>query len=272
MNCTPDSFSDGGKLSTLGSIVDRAHQAVDQGAQALDIGGESTRPGASRIDADEQIRRVVPAIRAIRDEGIAVPMTIDTTIAGVAQAALDAGADAINDVSGGTEDPAMISLASDRGCGIILMHRLVPPDQDQFSDRYAVEPVYADVVETVRLFFMERIEACLSAGIERSRIMLDPGLGFGKSVEQNLELIGRAEELTSLGFPLLSGASRKSFVGRITHARDSDPSERISGSIGCSIVHLLHGARFFRVHDVAAHRQALDAAWSIINSLNEPRN
>ncbi|MBL4590666.1 MAG: dihydropteroate synthase [Phycisphaerales bacterium] len=270
LNTTPDSFSDGGQLDTIKSVVQRAQSAIDEGADILDIGGESTRPGAARIDSNEQIRRVVPAIKGIREQGITAPITIDTTRYTVAQAALDAGADAINDVSAGTEDSSMLQLACDRGCGIILMHRLCPPEQDQYSDQYREQPMYTDVVDEVHRYLDERCHAALAAGIGAQQIMIDPGLGFGKSVEQNLALINRTGELCSLGYPVLSGLSRKSFVGRISLGRDSKPSERIEGSIACSVVHLMRGARFFRVHDVAEHRKALDAAWAAGKSLIDP--
>ncbi len=270
LNCTPDSFSDGGDLDSLDAIVQRAHIADREGADLLDIGGESTRPGAKRVDADEQIRRVIPAIQAIRDAGIVLPITIDTTKHRVASAALDAGADAINDVSAGTEDNSMLDLAADRRCGILLMHRLAPPPADRYSDQYEIAPAYDDVVNDVCKYLGMRATAAVGKGIETSAIMIDPGLGFGKSVEQNLALIGRTGELCALGYPVLSAASRKSFVGRIALGRDSAPSERLEGSLACSILHLHAGARFFRVHDIGAHRRALDAAWAIMQSAREP--
>ena len=270
LNRTPDSFSDGGELDELDAVVRRARSAVDQGADMIDIGGESTRPGADRIDADEQIRRVVPAIQAIRDAGIDTPITIDTTRRPVAEAALDAGADAINDVSAATEDAGMLQLAADRACGIILMHRLAPPGVDSYSDQYSEAPRYREVVTEVRGFLRNRAHKALVSGVDPRSIMLDPGLGFGKSVEQNLALIRSTGELCSLGHPVLSALSRKSFVGRITLDRDSDPSERVEGSLGCSVAHLLAGARFFRVHDVAEHRRALDAAWAVLTSPEVP--
>lgn len=264
LNRTPDSFSDGGELESLDSVVQRAQSVISQGADILDIGGESTRPGAQRVDDQEQIDRVVPAIKAIRDESITIPITIDTTRSRVAEAALDAGADAINDVSAATEDDSMLALASERACGIILMHRIAPPDRDSFSDQYREDPVYIDVVRDVRDYLKERAHEAIDHGIDPESIMLDPGLGFGKSVEQNIALIRGTQQLCALGHPVLSALSRKSFVGRITHRRDSDPSERIEGTIACSVLHLASGARFFRVHDVQEHRRALDAAWALL--------
>lgn len=265
LNRTPDSFSDGGELDSLKAVVDRAQSAISQGADILDIGGESTRPGAQRVEVNEQINRVVPAIRAIRDAGLDCPITIDTTRSRVAEAALDAGADAINDVSAATEDDSMLALASERACAIILMHRLAPPDKDSFSDQYTENPQYNNVVHEVRDYLKDRAHKAVDRGIDPESIMIDPGLGFGKTVEQNLALIRGTNQLCELGYPVLSALSRKSFVGRITHQRDSDPSERIEGSVACSVLHLAAGARFFRVHDVQEQRRALNAAWSVLS-------
>lgn len=266
LNTTPDSFSDGGQYNTTESATDRAKQAVDEGADMLDIGGESTRPGAARVDADEQFLRVVPVITAIRDAGIGVPISVDTTLSQVAARALDEGADAINDVSAMTEDPAMLPLAADRECGVMLMHRLTTSDKDSYSDRYESEPVYTDVVEEVCRSLVGYRDDALRAGVCADRIVLDPGLGFGKSVEDNIALIRRTSEIVGLGHPVMSGLSRKSFVGRMGLGRDSDPSERIHATVGLSVVHLMHGARIFRVHDVAEHRSALDGAWATLGA------
>lgn len=264
LNITPDSFADGGEYNTIGGACDRAQSMIDQGADALDIGGESTRPGAGRIHVDEQIRRVVPIIESIRKKGITVPITIDTTRASVAIAALDAGADAINDVSGATEDESMLTLASQRRCGLILMHRVVSPEHDQYSDQYTQPPVDCDIVDEVEHALKASAQRAIDAGVDPRVILIDPGLGFGKSVEQNLKLIHQTGRLVALGYPVLSALSRKSFVGRVSLGRDSDPSERLWGTIALSILHLNAGARYFRVHDVGPHRQALDAAWSIL--------
>lgn len=266
LNITPDSFADGGAYNTISAACDRAQSMIDQGADALDIGGESTRPGASRVDADEQIRRVVPIIESIRNHGINVPITIDTTRADVARAALDAGADAINDVSGATDDAAILDLASQRHCGLILMHRVVAPEQDQYSDQYALPPMVGDSVDEVVRSLSAGAARAMNAGVAPRAIMIDPGLGFGKTVEQNLALIRNTSKLTKLGYPVLSALSKKSFVGRISLGRDSDPSERLWGTIALSVLHLSAGARYFRVHDVGPHRQALDAAWANLKS------
>jgi dihydropteroate synthase len=263
LNITPDSFADGGRLPTPAHAADAARRAADEGADALDLGAESTRPGTARVPADEQIRRLIPAIAAVRAAGIDLPMTVDTTRAAVARAALDAGADAINDVAAGAEDDAMLALAAERACAIVLMHRLAPPAADRYSDRYDAPPAYpGGVVPAVRAFLAERAGAARAAGVPADRVLLDPGLGFGKSVEQNLELLRATPDLLALGHPVLSALSRKSFVGRLGLGRDSDPSERLPATLALSVLHLHAGARVFRVHDVAEHRQALDAAWA----------
>lgn len=264
LNITPDSFSDGGAYNSPEQAADRAKRMRDEGADALDIGGESTRPGAERVNACDQITRVVPVIKAIRSAGVSLPITIDTTLAEVARAALDAGADAINDVSAGLEDNAMFALAAERCCGLILMHRERPPEHDQYSDQYAKSPVRGSVTRRVIDSLRNVRDHAIAAGVLRRCIMLDPGLGFGKDVDQNLELIQTTPELVALGHPILSALSRKSFVGRISLNRDSSPKERLEGTLACSVLHLVRGARAFRVHDVGPHRAALDAAWKVL--------
>lgn len=266
LNITPDSFADGGRLPTPVHAADTARRAADEGADALDLGAESTRPGADRVPAAEQIRRLIPAVEAIRSAGIGLPITADTTLAPVARAALEAGADAINDVAAATEDDAMLALAADRACAIVLMHRLAPPAADRYSDAYQAPPAYPRGVTTeVASFLHARAAAALAAGVPADRILIDPGLGFGKSVEQNLDLIRATPDLLALGFPMLSALSRKSFVGRVGLGRDSAPDERLPATLALSVLHLHAGARVFRVHDTAPHRQALDAAWAVTN-------
>lgn len=260
LNVTPDSFADGGRLVTPGQAADAAEAAVKAGAGALDLGGESTRPGSKAVPAEAQMQRVIPALVAIRSRLPRVPISIDTTSAEVAEAALLAGADAINDTSAGLADPAMIPLAARTGAGLILMHRPRAAEADSYSDAYAVPPLYGDVVAEVGAFLRGRAEAALGAGVRRESIVLDPGLGFGKSVEQNLALIRGTPSLAALGYPVLSGLSRKSFVGRVSLGRDSQPAERLPGTLALSVVHLGCGAGIFRVHDVPEHVQALDAA------------
>jgi dihydropteroate synthase len=260
LNVTPDSFADGGRYSDLAAAEVAALDMARQGADAIDIGGESTRPGSEPVDAEEQIRRVVPVVERLRRAGLQTPVTVDTTLAAVAAAALDAGANGVNDVSAGRDDPAMFAAVASRGAGVVLMHRLVSPCADRYSDQYARAPEYGDVVRDVGAFLRERVTAAVAAGVSRDAIVVDPGLGFGKSVEQNLELLDRTAELAG-GMPLLSALSRKSFVGRVWLKRDSEPSERLEGTLAMSERHLRAGAMLFRVHDVAEHRRVLDAAW-----------
>ncbi|MEO1511525.1 MAG: dihydropteroate synthase, partial [Planctomycetota bacterium] len=216
VNATPDSFSDAGHNLDPEAALATARAMIARGADLLDVGGESTRPGADRVRAEEQISRVVPVISAIRAAGIDTPISIDSTIPAVAEAALEAGANAINDVSGASEHPEILALAAERGCGIALMHRLRPPGEDSYSDRYRHAPEYADVAAHVRDALESMASRALDAGCAPASICLDPGLGFGKSVEQNTELVRRLGEIASLGFAVLAGASRKSFVGRLS--------------------------------------------------------
>lgn len=269
LNATPDSFSDGGEHLDPSSAVRSATGFVRDGADMLDVGGESTRPGADRVSVADQIARVVPVIRAVRAAGIGVPISIDTTLSEVAHAALEAGADAINDVSGGDEDPAIIDLAASAGCGLVLMHRLRPPDADAYSDQYAHgdEPVYTDIVAEVASALASRAEDAVSRGVAPASIVLDPGLGFGKTVEHNLALTRARAGVLGGGFPLLGAASRKSFVGRASMADcETDPpgpSDRLGASIAFSLAQLDRGVRLFRVHDVRAQASALRASWRL---------
>ncbi|MGD9688927.1 MAG: dihydropteroate synthase [Phycisphaerales bacterium] len=258
LNLTPDSFSDGGAIGSPAAAAETAERAVREGSGVLDIGGESTRPGAARVSEAEQIARVVPAILAIRRAvGPRVPITIDTTRWEVARAALDAGADGVNDVSGGTEDGRMLAGCAERGAGIVLMHRLVPPEADQYSDRYERAPEYADVVEDVRRFLESRLRAARDAGVRADAIALDPGLGFGKTVEQNLALIRGSRRLAELGAPIVSGISRKSFAAHAGGMGASTrPAERLAASIALSVAHFATGARLWRVHDIESHARA----------------
>lgn len=261
LNVTPDSFHDGGRLGSVEAVVEAARRAVEAGAGALDIGGESTRPGAASVGENEQILRTAPAVRAIREAGIGCVISVDTTRAAVARACLEAGADAINDVSAGTDDAEMLRVAGGEGAGLIVMHRLVKPDRDRYSDAYVAAPVYGDVAAVVGAFLKERCEAARAAGVAEASVCVDPGLGFGKSVEQNLELIRRTGEIgAACGRPVVSALSRKSFVGRVSLGRESTPEERLGGTVGMSVVHYVRGARVFRVHDVREHVEALEAA------------
>jgi dihydropteroate synthase len=268
VNATPDSFSDGGEHGSARALADHALRLVADGASIIDVGGESTRPGATRVEAAEQIDRTVPVIEAVRAESD-VLVSIDTTRAAVAAAAIDAGAQIVNDVSAGVEDDSMLGLVAARGCGLVLMHRLRPPDTDQYSDRYDAPPEYDDVVGTVAAHLEARADAARAAGVRREAIVIDPGLGFGKTVEQNLELVRRTGELQALGYPVLSAASRKSFVGAVTGC--PEPRERVAGSTAISVHHALAGVRLFRVHDVAAHRDVLAVTEALVAASKVPQ-
>ncbi|MCC6678213.1 MAG: dihydropteroate synthase [Phycisphaerales bacterium] len=258
LNVTPDSFSDGGVYGGVGEAVEAARRMVGEGAAIIDVGGESTRPGAERVGAGEQIARVAPVIEGIRAAGMTVPITVDTTRAEVAEAAIRAGADGVNDVSAGEEDAVMLALAGRMGAGLVLMHRLRPPGGDRYSDGYGADgPRYGDVVAEVKMYLEARARAAEAAGVARESIVVDPGLGFGKTVEQNLELIRRTGEIAALGYPVMSGLSRKSFVGRAVLGRESRPGERVGASVEMSLKHRAAGALIFRVHDVREHVGAM---------------
>ena len=242
LNVTPDSFSDGGSFPDVESAVARADQMVRDGAAIIDVGPESTRPGAGAVPDDEQIRRAVRVIRAIRQRQPDVGLSIDTQSAVVARAALEAGADWINDVSALRTDPNMARLAADAGAPVILMHMLGTPRTMQ------TDPTYVDVVREVVDFLEERIAFAASAGIALDRIVIDPGIGFGKTVEHNLALLAGLNVLTAIGPPVLIGASRKSFIGRVLGVED--PRDRLSGSLACAAVAVMGGARVIRAHDV----------------------
>ncbi|MCP4835728.1 MAG: dihydropteroate synthase [Phycisphaera sp.] len=260
LNATPDSFSDGGDHLDPESAVAAGEMMVEAGAAILDVGGESTKPGSERVGPEEQIARVVPVIEALRrgEPTHSVVITIDTTRSMVAEAALDAGADAINDVSAGTEDPAILELAASRRVGLVLMHRLRAPGDDQYSDRYVEPPVYEDVVDEVRAFLDRHAARAEAAGVGSDAIVVDPGLGFGKTVEQNLDLVRGLGRIAGDGRPVLAGASRKSFLGAISG--EADPRRRGIESITAGVEAWRRGAGILRVHDVAGHRRALAIA------------
>ena len=258
LNTTPDSFSDGGVHSSLDAAVSHGQLCIHDGAGILDVGGESTRPGAARVDIAEQIARTQPVIAALATLG---PVSIDTTRAEVARAALAAGACIVNDVSAALDDPEIVDVACAAGAAIILMHRLASPDSDRWSTEYDARRTYGDVVHDVRDWLGARVAAVLKAGMPRDRIAIDPGLGFGKDVQQNLALIARLQEFAELGVPVLVGASRKSFLGAIT--AESDPAQRDAASVGAALVAASNGAAILRVHAVRDHAHAL-AAWSAL--------
>ncbi len=261
LNVTPDSFSDGGRYVEFNAAVEHARRLIDEGASLIDVGGESTRPGAHRVTEEEQCRRVLPIIERLRAIDTHVLLSIDTTLGRVARRAIEAGANIINDVAAGTEDHSILELAATHRVGIILMHRVNAPDSDVYSDQYSSAPMRGDVVHSVRTFLAERRQAAIDCGVEPSQIVLDPGLGFGKTVEQNFELMARVNELLALGHPVLGAASRKSFLGRV--AGSSEPANRDAGSVAAAICLFQRGVRLFRVHDVEGHRQSLSVAAAV---------
>jgi dihydropteroate synthase len=243
LNITPDSFSDGGAYAAPDAAVEAALEMAKAGADLIDIGGESTRPGAQRIGAAAQIERVLPVIQRLAGRVDAV-LSIDTTRADVARAALDAGVTLINDISGGTDDPAMLPLAAQRDAPIVLMHMQGKPATMQ------VDPQYADVVTEVKQYLKDRLEAAMEAGVKREKVLLDPGIGFGKTADHNLALLRELRQFTELGRPLLLGTSRKGFVGRITG--ETEASQRLMGTAATVAWCATNGAAIVRVHDVAA--------------------
>jgi dihydropteroate synthase len=246
VNVTPDSFSDGGAWLDPAAAIGHGHVLAREGAGILDIGGESTRPGAEPVAAEEELRRVVPVLEGLAGAG--PRLSIDTSKARVAEAALEAGATIVNDVTALRGDPAMAALLAPRRCDVCLMHMLGEPRTMQR------DPHYDDVVDDVKAFLSERLEFAVAQGIGEERIWLDPGIGFGKTIAHNLELLQRLEELVALGRPLVVGTSRKSFLGTIT---GRGPLERVPATIATNVLALAAGARIFRVHDVAEARDAL---------------
>jgi len=253
LNVTPDSFSDGGAFLDPGAAAEQARRMADEGADIIDVGAESTRPGSDRVTAGEQLRRLRKVLPAAVASGAVV--SIDTTLSPVARFALDAGATIINDVSAGRDDPAMLGLAAERNAPIVLMHMLGEPKDMQ------VEPRYENVLAEVRAFLGERAAAAEAAGVPRERIIVDPGIGFGKFLEHNLTLLAGIGELVSLGLGVLVGPSRKRFIGELTG--QDDPQQRTAGTIAACLAAWSRGATMFRVHDVREVRDALAVTTAI---------
>jgi dihydropteroate synthase len=251
VNVTPDSFSDGGAFLERDAAVAHGLRLAFEGADLLDIGGESTRPGADPVPAAEELDRVVPVIEGIRAANDAVRISIDTSKAVVAAAALDAGADYVNDVTALRGDPEMAALVAERGVDVCLMHMIGTPRTMQSEARYD------DVVAEVKAFLAARVEAATAAGIALERIEVDPGIGFAKTTDHNLALLDRLRELTELGRPIVLGTSRKTFLGKIT---GRETAERMPATLATLVMGLERGAEVFRVHDVAPARDALAVA------------
>lgn len=254
LNVTPDSFSDGGRFLEPSVAVDHALRMVAEGANLIDVGGESSRPGAEPVEVSEELQRVIPVMEALA-RAIAVPLSVDTTKAEVARQAVRSGASIINDISALRLDPAMRRVAAESGAGVILMHMQGAPKTMQRA------PEYADVVREVKDFLISSLREATKNGIEPERILLDPGIGFGKNLQQDLTLLAELGSLAEIGRPLCVGVSRKSFIGTVTDAALPD---RLPGSLAAAVVAMMNGARLLRVHDVPETVAALKMATAIL--------
>ena len=254
LNVTPDSFSDGGQFNAPDAALQRARDMQSQGATIIDIGGESTRPGAAEVSVTEEIARTVPVISAIRAQSD-VPISIDTRKSDVGVAALDAGANLVNDVAAFTYDPALAKVAAKAGAPVCVMHAQGTPATMQN------DPTYEDVLLDVYDFLAERVAVAVASGIPRNQIVVDPGIGFGKTVAHNLILLRGIAIFHGLGCPILLGASRKRFIGAIGGGKDAQ--DRVSGSVAVGLFAARRGVQFLRVHDIKETKQALDLEWAI---------
>src|SRR3954449_732221 len=254
VNVTPDSFSDGGEFLDPHRAIAHGRELAAEGADVLDVGGESTRPGAEGVTAEEELARVAPVVEALA-RGERPSVSIDTSKFAVAEAALSAGAAMVNDVTALRADPDLAGLCAQRRCEVVLMHMLGDPRTMQEN------PTYEDVVDDVKAFLAQRIEFALSEGIDEERIWIDPGIGFGKTVEHNLELHRRLDELSELGRPISFGSSRKTFIGSLT---GSEVDQRLGGTIASNVIAYANGAQMLRVHDVAPMRQAITVADAVM--------
>lgn len=256
LNVTPDSFSDGGKYLEKNNAINHALAMIDNGADIIDVGGESTRPFSDPVSLDEEISRVIPVIEGIRKESD-VCISIDTTKSEVATAALDSGASLINDVSAMEVDPLMIDVALKFDCPIIIMHMKGTPKSMQDN------PQYESLISDIKDYLQERVDFIVSKGVNSKKIVIDPGIGFGKTVENNFEIINNLNHFTKMGLPVMLGASRKSFIGI---SLDLPEEDRLEGSLAANIIGLQNGAKIFRVHDVAETNKAFVIANKIFNS------
>jgi dihydropteroate synthase len=255
VNVTPDSFSDGGLFLDSGRAIEHGRELVAQGADLLDIGGESTRPGAAEVSAEQELERVGPVIEGLAADG--TPISIDTSKLAVAEAALDAGATMVNDITGLRAEPGIAALCAERDAELVLMHMQGTPRTMQEN------PTYDDVVDDVKAFLSERMELARREGVAEEQIWLDPGIGFGKTVEHNAELLRRLRELTELGPPLVVGTSRKSFIGKISGA---EVGQRLGGTVASCALAFANGARMLRVHDVREVREGMLVAAAILSA------
>jgi dihydropteroate synthase len=259
LNVTPDSFSDGGQFSGVNAALKQAAKMLAEGADIIDVGGESTRPNAITVDIEEQIRRVVPVIEGIREKvSVDVPISIDTTQRKVAEAALDAGANIINDIAAARDDPAILSLAAERDVPIILMHMQGTPQNMQDNPSYQV------VTDEVLEFLAQRVQIAVKAGIKKCNIVIDPGIGFGKCKQDNFDLLANLQRFVETGFPILLGTSRKGFLGKICDI--TEPVELATATAVTTALGVMAGVQIYRVHDILENRQAADIAWIIKQS------
>ena len=257
LNVTPDSFSDGGTFFSSKNALDHALNMVDNGADIIDIGGESTRPGSSPVSKEDECNRIIPVIESIKKFNSEILISVDTYKSYVAKRAVDAGADIVNDISGLTFDPNMSAYLSGRGIPVILMHINGKPKTMQNN------PVYKDLIKDIRSFFLSQCKIAEENGIEKNHIIIDPGIGFGKTFEHNFKLIGRLNELCDLGYPVLIGPSRKAFIGDVL---DLPASERIEGTLATVIAGVMNGAKMVRVHDVKEAKRAVKVTEKILAS------
>jgi len=262
LNVTPDSFSDGGLFLDPEKAAQRGLELASEGADIIDIGGESTRPGSESIPPQEELSRVIPVISALREKADAL-ISIDTTKSEVAAAALEAGADIINDVSAFRFDPRMASLAAEKDAPVVLMHMKGTPQTMQIS------PHYEDLLAEIKSFLREKIDEAQAQGIKKEKIIIDPGIGFGKRFEDNLTLINHLDFFEDLDSPLLVGISRKSYIGKILGA---SPQDRLEGTISSAIVSIIRGAHILRIHDVKAVKRAVLVAEAILNEKHSPNS
>ncbi|MCW5799860.1 MAG: dihydropteroate synthase [Nitrospira sp.] len=260
LNVTPDSFSDGGTYVTVERAVDHAREMEAQGADIIDIGAESSRPGAEPVDEGEELRRLIPVVEAVR-EAVSLPISVDTTKAAVARVAIQAGALIVNDISALQGDPLMAGLVAETGVAVVLMHMQGTPQTMQQSPRYG------NVVKEVTLFLQQRAQAAIASGIRPSQIVLDPGFGFGKLQEHNLRMLAEFEAFTTLGYPVLAGISRKQFIGKLIR---QPVHEREYGNAGAVAVAVLKGARIIRVHDVRAMKETATVVSAICRHARSP--